>query len=91
LADKKGVPRAQLTGNQFRTDILKGIRGARYMDVFQCARRMRFGSLNSVLYATSQTPPLNPISIAGALCPRTRGSTAAEEMAYTAGEWFWYV
>tara|TARA_R110002049_G_scaffold309077_1_gene516610 strand:+ start:10260 stop:11873 length:1614 start_codon:yes stop_codon:yes gene_type:complete len=87
VADKKGVPRAQLTGT-IQNDILKEY-VARGTWIFPVRPSMRLIA-DSVLYANEQTPRFNPISIAGAHV-RDAGSTAAEEMAYTLANGLAYV
>ena len=86
-ADKKGVPRAQLTGT-IQNDILKEY-VARGTWIFPVRPSMRLIA-DSVLYANEQTPRFNPISIAGAHV-RDAGATAAEEMAYTLANGLAYV
>lgn len=87
VADKQGVPRAQLTGT-IQNDILKEY-VARGTWIFPVRPSMRLIA-DSVLYANEQTPRFNPISIAGAHV-RDAGSTAAEEMAYTLANGLAYV
>jgi methylmalonyl-CoA mutase N-terminal domain/subunit len=87
VADKKGVPRAQLTGT-IQNDILKEY-VARGTWIFPVRPSMRLIA-DSVLFANEQTPRFNPISIAGAHV-RDAGSTAAEEMAYTLANGLAYV
>lgn len=87
VADKKGVPRAQLTGT-IQNDILKEY-VARGTWIFPVRPSMRLIA-DSVLYANEQTPRFNPISIAGAHV-RDAGCTAAEEMAYTLANGLAYV
>ena len=87
VADKKGVPRAQLTGT-IQNDILKEY-VARGTWIFPVRPSMRLIA-DSVLYANEQTPRFNPISIAGAHV-RDAGATAAEEMAYTLANGLAYV
>jgi len=87
VADKKGVPRSQLTGT-IQNDILKEY-VARGTWIFPVRPSMRLIA-DSVLFANEQTPRFNPISIAGAHV-RDAGSTAAEEMAYTLANGLAYV
>jgi len=86
-ADKKGVPRAQLTGT-IQNDILKEY-VARGTWIFPVRPSMRLIA-DSILYSNDVTPRFNPISIAGAHV-RDAGSTAAEEMAYTLANGLAYV
>ena len=87
VADKKGIPRAQLTGT-IQNDILKEY-VARGTWIFPVRPSMRLIA-DSVLFANEQTPRFNPISIAGAHV-RDAGCTAAEEMAYTLANGLAYV
>jgi methylmalonyl-CoA mutase N-terminal domain/subunit len=86
-ADKKGVPRAKLTGT-IQNDILKEY-VARGTWIFPVRPSMRLIA-DSILYANDVTPRFNPISIAGAHV-RDAGSTAVEEMAYTLANGLAYV
>ena len=86
-ADKKGVPRAKLTGT-IQNDILKEY-VARGTWIFPVRPSMRLIA-DSILYANDVTPRFNPISIAGAHV-RDAGSTAIEEMAYTLANGLAYV
>ncbi len=87
VADKRGVPRAQLTGT-IQNDILKEY-VARGTWIFPVRPSMRLIA-DSIVYSNEQTPRFNPISIAGAHV-RDAGCTAAEEIAYTLANAFAYV
>lgn len=87
VADKKGVPRAKLTGT-IQNDILKEY-VARGTWIFPVRESMRLIA-DSVLFANEQSPRFNAISIAGAHV-RDAGCTAAEEMAYTLANGLAYV
>jgi methylmalonyl-CoA mutase, N-terminal domain len=78
-ADKKGVPRAKLTGT-IQNDILKEY-VARGTWIFPVRPSMRLIA-DTILFSNDATPRFNPISIAGAHV-RDAGATAVEEMAYT--------
>ena len=86
-ADKKGVPRAKLTGT-IQNDILKEY-VARGTWIFPVRPSMRLIA-DSILYGNDVTPRFNPISIAGAHV-RDAGATAVEEMAYTLANGLAYV
>jgi len=86
-ADKRGVPRAKLTGT-IQNDILKEY-VARGTWIFPVRPSMRLIA-DSILYSNEQTPRFNPISIAGAHV-RDAGCTAVEEIAYTLANAFAYV
>ena len=87
VADKRGIPRAQLTGT-IQNDILKEY-VARGTWIFPVRPSMRLIA-DSILYSNEQTPRFNPISIAGAHV-RDAGCTAVEEMAYTLSNALAYV
>jgi methylmalonyl-CoA mutase N-terminal domain/subunit len=87
VADRKGVPRAALTGT-IQNDILKEY-VARGTWIFPVRPSMRLIA-DSILYANVQTPRFNPISIAGAHV-RDAGATAVEEIAYTLANGLAYV
>ncbi|MSQ69475.1 MAG: methylmalonyl-CoA mutase [Gammaproteobacteria bacterium] len=87
VADKRGVPRAKLTGT-IQNDILKEY-VARGTWIFPVRPSMRLIA-DSIVYSNEQTPRFNPISIAGAHV-RDAGCTAAEEIAYTLANAFAYV
>ncbi len=87
VTDKRGVPRAQLTGT-IQNDILKEY-VARGTWIFPVRPSMRLIA-DSIVYSNEQTPRFNPISIAGAHV-RDAGCTAAEEIAYTLANAFAYV
>ncbi len=87
VADKRGVPRAKLTGT-IQNDILKEY-VARGTWIFPVRPSMRLIA-DSILYSNDETPRFNPISIAGAHV-RDAGSTAVEEMAYTLANGLAYV
>ncbi|MGI3213192.1 acyl-CoA mutase large subunit family protein [Roseovarius tibetensis] len=87
VADKQGVPREKLTGT-IQNDILKEY-VARGTWIFPVRQSMRLIA-DSVLYANSETPRFNPISIAGAHV-RDAGANAAEEMGYTLANGLAYV
>ncbi len=86
-ADKKGVPRAKLTGT-IQNDILKEY-VARGTWIFPVRPSMRLIA-DSILYSNRVTPRFNAISIAGAHV-RDAGCTAVEEMAYTLANGLAYV
>ena len=86
-ADKAGVPRAKLTGT-IQNDILKEF-VARGTWIFPVRPSMRLVA-DSILYANTQTPRFNPISIAGAHV-RDAGCNAVEEMAFTLANGLAYV
>ncbi len=86
-ADKRGVPRAKLTGT-IQNDILKEY-VARGTWIFPVRPSMRLIA-DSILYSNDETPRFNPISIAGAHV-RDAGATAVEEMAYTLANGLAYV
>jgi methylmalonyl-CoA mutase, N-terminal domain len=86
-ADKKGVPRAKLTGT-IQNDILKEY-VARGTWIFPVRPSMRLIA-DTILFSNETTPRFNPISIAGAHV-RDAGSTAVEEMAYTLANGLAYV
>jgi len=86
-ADKKGVPRANLTGT-IQNDILKEY-VARGTWIFPVRPSMRLIA-DTILFSNDITPRFNPISIAGAHV-RDAGCTAVEEMAYTLANGFAYV
>ncbi len=86
-ADRKGVPRAKLTGT-IQNDILKEY-VARGTWIFPVRPSMRLIA-DSILYSNRETPRFNPISIAGAHA-RDAGCTAAEEIAYTLANGIAYV
>ena len=86
-ADKKGVPRAKLTGT-IQNDILKEY-VARGTWIFPVRPSMRLIA-DTILFSNDVTPRFNPISIAGAHV-RDAGSTAVEEMAYTLANGLAYV
>ncbi len=87
VADKQGVAREKLTGT-IQNDILKEY-VARGTWIFPVRPSMRLIA-DSVLYANTETPRFNPISIAGAHV-RDAGANAAEEMAYTLANGLAYV
>ncbi len=87
VADKRGIPRAKLTGT-IQNDILKEYI-ARGTWIFPVRPSMRLIA-DSILYSNEQTPRFNPISIAGAHV-RDAGCTAVEEIAYTLANAFAYV
>ncbi|MDH4093174.1 MAG: methylmalonyl-CoA mutase family protein [Betaproteobacteria bacterium] len=87
VADKQGVPRAKLTGT-IQNDILKEY-VARGTWIFPVRPSLRLIA-DSVLFANSETPRFNAISIAGAHV-RDAGCTAVEEMAYTLANGLAYV
>src|SRR6202790_4529904 len=87
VADKQGVPRAKLTGT-IQNDILKEY-VARGTWIFPVRPSMRLVA-DSILYANTQTPRFNPISIAGAHV-RDAGCNAVEEMAFTLANGLAYV
>jgi methylmalonyl-CoA mutase N-terminal domain/subunit len=87
VADKRGVPRAKLTGT-IQNDILKEY-VARGTWIFPVRPSMRLIA-DSILYSNDETPRFNPISIAGAHV-RDAGATAVEEMAYTLANGLAYV
>ena len=76
VADKKGVPRAKLTGT-IQNDILKEY-VARGTWIFPVRPSMRLIA-DTILFSNDATPRFNPISIAGAHV-RDAGSTAVEEL-----------
>jgi methylmalonyl-CoA mutase N-terminal domain/subunit len=86
-ADRKGVPRAKLTGT-IQNDILKEY-CARGTWIFPVRPSMRLVA-DAVLHSNEETPRFNPISIAGAHV-RDAGSTAIEEIAYTLANGIAYV
>jgi methylmalonyl-CoA mutase N-terminal domain/subunit len=86
-ADKKGVPRAKLTGT-IQNDILKEY-VARGTWIFPVRPSMRLIA-DTILFSNDTTPRFNPISIAGAHV-RDAGCTAVEEMAYTLANGLAYV
>ena len=86
-ADRAGVPRSALTGT-IQNDILKEY-VARGTWIFPVKPSMRLVA-DSVLYANSETPRFNAISIAGAHV-RDAGATAVEEMGYTLANGLAYV
>jgi len=87
VADKRGVPRAKLTGT-IQNDILKEY-VARGTWIFPVRPSMRLIA-DTILFSNDATPRFNPISIAGAHV-RDAGATAAEEMAYTLANGLAYV
>jgi methylmalonyl-CoA mutase N-terminal domain/subunit len=87
VADKRGVPRARLTGT-IQNDILKEY-VARGTWIFPVRPSMRLIA-DSILFSNDETPRFNPISIAGAHV-RDAGATAVEEMAYTLANGLAYV
>lgn len=87
LADKKGIPRAKLTGT-IQNDILKEY-VARGTWIFPVRPSLRLIA-DTVLFSNRETPRFNPISIAGAHV-RDAGSTAVEEMAFTLANGLAYV
>lgn len=87
LADKRGIPRARLTGT-VQNDILKEY-VARGTWIFPVRPSMRLVA-DSILFAAEQTPRFNPISIAGAHV-RDAGATAIEEMGLTLANGLCYV
>jgi methylmalonyl-CoA mutase N-terminal domain/subunit len=86
-SDKKGVPRAKLTGT-IQNDILKEY-VARGTWIFPVRPSMRLIA-DTILFSNDATPRFNPISIAGAHV-RDAGATAVEEMAYTLANGLAYV
>ena len=86
-ADRLGVPRAALTGT-IQNDILKEF-VARGTWIFPVRPSMRLVA-DTVLYARTETPRFNSISIAGAHV-RDAGATAVEEMGYTLANGLAYV
>lgn len=86
-ADRKGVPRAKLTGT-IQNDILKEY-VARGTWIFPVRPSMRLIA-DTILFSNDVTPRFNPISIAGAHV-RDAGATAVEEMAYTLANGLAYV
>lgn len=86
-ADRKGVPRAKLTGT-IQNDILKEY-VARGTWVFPVRPSLRLIA-DSILYSNEVSPRFNAISIAGAHV-RDAGCTAVEEMAYTLANGLAYV
>ena len=87
VADKRGIPRKQLTGT-IQNDILKEY-VARGTWIFPVRPSMRLVA-DTILFANTETPRFNPISVAGAHV-RDAGSTAVEEMAYTLANGLAYV
>lgn len=87
VADKKGVPRAQLTGT-IQNDILKEY-VARGTWIFPVRPSMRLIA-DTILFSNEQTPRFNPISIAGAHV-RDAGANAVEEMGFTLANGLAYV
>jgi len=86
-ADKKGVPRENLTGT-IQNDILKEY-VARGTWIFPVKPSMRLIA-DSIVYSVEQSPRFNPISIAGAHV-RDAGATAVEEVAYTLANGLAYI
>ena len=86
-ADRMGVPRAALTGT-IQNDILKEY-VARGTWIFPVKPSMRLVA-DTVLFANTETPRFNAISIAGAHV-RDAGATAVEEMGYTLANGLAYV
>lgn len=86
-ADRKGVPRAKLTGT-IQNDILKEY-VARGTWIFPVRPSLRLIA-DSILYSNEVSPRFNAISIAGAHV-RDAGCTAVEEMAYTLANGLAYV
>jgi len=87
VADKKGIPRAALTGT-IQNDILKEY-VARGTWIFPVRPSMRLVA-DSILFSNRETPRFNPISIAGAHV-RDAGATAVEELGYTLANGLAYV
>lgn len=87
LADRKGVPRTDLTGT-IQNDILKEY-VARGTWIFPIKPSMRLIA-DTILFANKVSPRFNPISIAGAHM-RDAGCTAVEEMGYTLANGLAYV
>ncbi len=87
VADKKGIPRDQLTGT-IQNDILKEY-VARGTWIFPVRPSMRLIA-DSILYCNEQSPRFNPISIAGAHM-RDGGCTAVEEIGFTLANGLAYV
>jgi methylmalonyl-CoA mutase N-terminal domain/subunit len=87
LADKRGTPRASLTGT-IQNDILKEY-VARGTWIFPVRPSMRLIA-GTILFSNEHTPRFNPISIAGAHV-RDAGATAVEEMGYTLANGLAYV
>jgi methylmalonyl-CoA mutase, N-terminal domain len=87
VADKKGVPRAALTGT-IQNDILKEY-VARGTWIFPVRPSMRLIA-DTILFSNDETPRFNPISIAGAHV-RDAGATAVEELGYTLANGLAYV
>ena len=87
VADKKGVPRAALTGT-LQNDILKEY-VARGTWIYPVRPSMRLIA-DTILFSNQQTPRFNPISIAGAHV-RDAGATAVEEMGYTLANGLAYI
>jgi methylmalonyl-CoA mutase, N-terminal domain len=87
VADKQGVPRAQLTGT-IQNDILKEY-VARGTWIFPVRPSMRLIA-DTISFSAQQTPRFNAISIAGAHV-RDAGATAVEELAYTLANGLAYV
>ncbi len=86
-ADRMGVPRQALTGT-IQNDILKEY-VARGTWIFPVKPSMRLVA-DTVLFANTETPRFNAISIAGAHV-RDAGATAVEEMGYTLANGLAYV
>ena len=87
VADKRGIPRKSLTGT-IQNDILKEY-VARGTWIFPVRPSMRLIA-DSILFANTETPRFNPISVAGAHV-RDAGATAVEEVAYTLANGLAYV
>jgi methylmalonyl-CoA mutase N-terminal domain/subunit len=87
VAEKSGVPRAQL-GGTLQNDILKEYQAQKEF-VFPPRPSMRLVR-DTIAFAAAEMPRWHPVSISGYHI-REAGSTAAEELAFTLANGFAYV